>query len=246
MAKKKGNGKELAVVGDKEYAMVREAKEVAEIIQENLGGQKIDMRDLDIIKVPGSGGIAWEVPSITGIEAEKEVVGVILGQKDIRAYWKTSFEDAPNQPPDCFSEDTYSGVGDPGGECRDCPFAVFGSADDGEGRGQACSHRKLLFILRAGDLLPTVISVPPTSLKAIKKKFLQCASKRIRITDVEFGFTLEKDKNKDGISFSKIVPEVKRTLSPKMKEHLKAFARIFSPQAVIDTTARTEEIFSNE
>jgi hypothetical protein len=40
----------------------------------------------------------------------------------------------------CRSNDMKTGVGTPGGSCRACPYAQFGSARKGEGKGTACSE----------------------------------------------------------------------------------------------------------
>ena len=40
----------------------------------------------------------------------------------------------------CRSNDMKTGEGEPGGDCRKCPLAKFGSARDGEGKGTACSE----------------------------------------------------------------------------------------------------------
>src|SRR5437868_6977578 len=135
----------------------------------NLAGDDISVGDLDRIKVPSSGAVMWEVPTISGPDAAKSLEGIILHVARRRAYWKS--KNMNGDQPDCSSNDCVTGEGDPGGECKDCPLNKFGTATDDAGnpaRGKACKETTLLFMLRPGATLPQIVIVPPGSLKIVK------------------------------------------------------------------------------
>src|SRR5581483_3839785 len=141
----------------------------------NIGADGLSEFDLPRIRIPAGGGLQWVVPSLEGETSEAVIEGVIVLARDTRAYYAQPLgESGGNQPPDCSSSDAVTGVGEPGGNCLRCPFAQYGSARDGH--GQACKQIKQLFVLRGSLLLPEVISLPPTSLKAAKQYLLKLTS----------------------------------------------------------------------
>jgi hypothetical protein len=138
----------------------------------------------------------WEIPTLEGSEAVDEISGIIVFQKQTRAFWPQSIDDGGgNVPPSCSSPDAKFGFGkqwatredpDPDGEprrvaCAQCPNAQFGS--DG-GRGQACKQTSQLFLLMETGFLPAVVQVPPTSLGAVKKYMLALANAGVRYDQV--------------------------------------------------------------
>ena len=66
-----------------QYALVASGAQLPEVLSDNLGGDKLSTNDLDQVRIPAGGGIAWEVPSLEGTELMKELSGVIV-------YWKTT------------------------------------------------------------------------------------------------------------------------------------------------------------
>jgi hypothetical protein len=162
---------------------------------------------------------------LEGLEGPKEfkvLEGVIVAWKDTRQYYASNFSDGGSQPPDCSSQDSITGMGDPGGACFDCPFSKFGSTETG-GKGQACKQTRLLFILREFDVLPLVLVVPPASLKPLQKYMLQLASRSLPYFGVVSKFSLEKTKNDQGIAYSRIVPSLANTLGVEDVERFKLF-----------------------
>lgn len=185
------------------------------VIDANLGDD-FTVRDLGRVKVPAGGGTVWCVPTPGG-EVNREVLsGIIVGQVSSRAYWaKGQDEGGAGTPPDCNSGNMMTGVGTPGGECASCPFNVFGSAKDGKGRAKACKEVKNVLVLLEGSMLPILLSVPPTSLKAYKQYNVQLASGGVDENDISMDpvpyygvmthMRLSKTKNKDGIEYSELV-----------------------------------------
>lgn len=210
-------GTELAVIETKNFSILS-ASNAAEVLAHNLGDEQIKPSDLDCAKVPSGGGSSWEIPSIDGVENTKEITGVIVWRKDVRAYWETK---GVNGPPNCSSLDCITGVGDPGRSCAKCPFAKFGSSTNerGEpGRGQACKQSRLLFVIREGAMLPIIVRVPPASLDAVKKYMMRLTDKNLRYSGVVTRLSLAIEKNADGIKFATIVPTVAGKVSDEDAE----------------------------
>lgn len=205
MAKHKEQGDEetaLATIESQYPVLAGDVQATMEVIRENLGGEQIGPNDLTRVKVPGSGATTWEVPTASGEQSQKELEGVIVFHKQARTYWAEGLEEGGGKPPDCWSDDAVTGHGEPGGDCATCQFAQFGS-DDKE-RGQACKLMRQLFILRPGQFLPTLVTVPPSSLKGARAYLLGLASEGIPYYGVKTKLTLEKQKNQDGIAFAQI------------------------------------------
>lgn len=225
MSKEKETTSAVATVAS--YAvMTAEPSALGEMLATNVGAGGLSVFDLDTVKTPAGGGTSFTVPTVDGEEDAKELRGVIVGFKDMRSYWKTGFDESGGgTPPDCSSQDMVRGDGDPGGDCGRCPYSKFGTA----GRAQACTQRRLLFLVREGDLLPIVVSVSPASLKPVRQFFLRLASHGIPYYGVVTRLGLEKDKNKDGISYSKISVATAGRLSGEESARMKSYAEALRP-----------------
>lgn len=152
--------------------------DLLEVIEANIGDGQINEQTLDRVKMPSGGSITWNVPTLEGDEDTKEIEGVIVFSKLIRNYWIKSYDDSDgNEAPDCTSKDSKIGIPTSpmdftppapsvaeGYACDGCALAQYGSAQNGG--GQACQQRRLLFLLTKDDILPFVVSLSPTSLKA--------------------------------------------------------------------------------
>jgi hypothetical protein len=136
---------------------------------------------------------------------------VVVLKKDRRAYWKT--KELTNNPPDCSSNDSREGIGTPGGNCEKCPLAVFGS----DGAGQACKQIRDLFIIRGEDMLPQILSLPPTSLKAAEDFFVKLLGRRIPYYGAIIGIEVQKAQNPQGKHYGKATFSLVRTLTPEEK-----------------------------
>lgn len=212
--------------GGSHFLVLQGEQAISEIISENLGELGITQFDLDRVKFPTGGNTMWTIPSLDEDKTEKELRGIIVYWKDVRAYWTELFSGEGN-PPDCRSDDSIVGYGNPGGVCGKCPLSQFGSAPNG--KGQACKQIRLLFLLREGDMLPLVIALPPTSINNVKKYFLRLASKSIPYWGVITTLTLEKTKNANGIPYAKVVPVLDSVLDEETKARVKAYAETIRP-----------------
>ena len=221
--------------------MAHDPSEVGAIVQEIFSKTGPDRFDLTQIKVPsGQGPAMWAVPTLEGEDAaEKTIDGVIIASQDIRVMYRQSFDaGGGGTPPDCSSLDGVTGQGDPGGSCADCPFAMWGSADpkpNGEPRkGQKCQAKRLLWMVRADEMIPSIVVVPATSLKIVRRYQLLLAGRGLRSWQVATSLGLDKAQSGDGISYYRIAPRMLGKLSEAEIAAVRPLVEMASP--VVDIT----------
>jgi hypothetical protein len=96
---------------------------------------------------------------------QKELTGNIIYYTNCNAYYSAAFGEGESPVPDCCSSNGITpdgGTNPQQGPCRACPLNQFGSARDA--KAKACSNTIRLYMLLDGDVLPTLIKAPPTSL----------------------------------------------------------------------------------
>lgn len=216
-----------------------------EALRENIGAEPLSPADLDRVKVPAGGATYWSVPTLDNPEGEpaKAITGVIVVTSLRRAYWREAFADSGGgNPPDCYSDDSVTGVGNPGGTCATCPHAQFGSGIGGA--GQACKQFRELYLLREGHsgTLPTLVVVSPASLKPVKKYLFALANEGLTYWSVVTELSLAQAKSKtSGITYSQIVPRLSRRLNPEEVARAKAYSEAIKPvvlsAATVDRSA---------
>jgi len=179
---------ELARVDAQLYpALFEDMSDLVDTLRENVGAEGLALTDLPRIPMPAGGSTTWEIPDALGgkAKATAELDFLLAYWSAARLWWPVN-PDEPNKisgdPPECssadgqvplpggaFAPDGSRAGQNPGGSCVTCPMSKFGSSEKpGSGRGQACSDRRLMFILGEGDILPMLISTPPTSKRALK------------------------------------------------------------------------------
>jgi hypothetical protein len=208
-----------------EFPLLEDPSGVIALFDERLtDGGGLPILDLPRIRVPSGGALSFRIDTPGGEEQVKKLEGVISAYRSSRVYWKSRA--AGKKPPDCSSTDGFTGIGDPGGECADCPYARFGSGINPDGSpsaGQACkSVRQILFLLK-GELLPHLLNVPPTSVKAFEQYTLTLLSARARYWAVFTEISLEKAESQDRISYAKIVFRLGRRQEEKNLRVFEAF-----------------------
>ena len=126
--------------------------------------------------------------------------------------------------PDCYSTDGIIPAGGTDlqkGPCRICPMNEYGSAAEGEGK--ACQNTIRLYVLVDGEVIPSVLKAPPSSLG--KKDSLvrwltnapNIAAKAgvgVHYQPIKVNFSLHKKEFSSGMSASVIDLETLRVLSP--------------------------------
>lgn len=214
-----------AVVESNAPAVINLDQDALAAIADNMSGESLSASDLDRLRVPSGGGQSWEVQTLTGPEERKEVRGVVLMSKSGRAFYEREFSGEKN-PPDCISLDFVQGIGSPGGACAACPLNQYESA--AKGKGKACKETRTVMVLMDGDLLPTVLRVPPSSLKAWRSYVMRLSKRGIRLQHVVTSMTLAKAKSSDGIAYSEIVFSAAAVIPPEQRSVIDNYIARFS------------------
>ena len=153
------------------------------------------------IKIPAGGTTIFEIPGDDPNEPEavKEFSAVILFHHPLNSYYKDAYTGGSN-PPDCGSFDGVTGVGNPGGSSKTCPFNEFGSGENGNAK--ACKNRRRIYLLREGEIFPMILSLPTGSLKDFSRYLMRQLSKGNKSNSVMTRFSLKKATNNSGITYS--------------------------------------------
>lgn len=224
--------------------------DLIEIMQENLGDLEGDdglgMGDLERLTVPAGGGSMWMIPDLEeGERAVKELEVIMLLWDKSRAMWWE--DEISNEMPDCWSRDgrtpdpqgAYGIHGEHADEipltpvrgnpeqferlCSNCPMNEFGSATKPGAKGKKCKESRLLYVLQPGEMLPQIVSVPPTSLKKLRQFLITLGAKqRLRFTDIVLKLGLSVVEGGPGGKYSTIVPKFSRRLEPEERELVRA------------------------
>jgi hypothetical protein len=229
------------------YALLRpeSSQSTIELLNESLS-PNFSILNFPRIQMPSGGSLAFRVQTLAGEQPEKELEGILTAFRSARLFWRGNFSGG-HKPPDCTSKDGLVGIGDPGGRCADCHYAQFGTAvlpNGNPGAGQACKDIRQLLLLRPGEILPHLLSVPPTSLKAFTQYNMQLLSAQIPYWATITRLTLEKANNEGGIAYARLVLSLSRRLGEKEVRALKPYHQkmkeLLTP-AMIDATDYTAE-----
>lgn len=237
--------KEVALANGKFIAPVAEnMTTVLADMQDEMEGLQLTF---DRIKIPAGGGLAFEVPGDNpdAPDMTKEIIGVIVDHHPINAYWEDKYS-GQNNPPTCSSMDGKQGFNINTNEvknCKNCPYNQFGS--DGIGKGKACKNMHRVYILRSGDMFPLLLTLPPTSLKALSdyigKRLLV---KGYKSCDVITKITLKRVQNTTGIAYSQAQFSLESVLDADtkavMRQYSESIKAITRQQADIDTNDYVE------
>lgn len=171
------------------------------------------------IKIPAGGALSYEVPGDdpNSPDMAKDFCAVILYHHPVNSYFKEKFNGSAN-PPECSSIDGKIGVERDSGECHDCktcPMAQFGSGENG---GMACKQKRCLYLLREGEILPIVMTLPTGSIPEFTKYITRLVAKGKHANTVVTKFALKKAQNSTGINYSQATFSVVRDLTPAEKQ----------------------------
>ena len=210
MSTEKTKQNEIAVAEPIGY--ITKAVDLAELFSEELDGLR---PSFEKIRIPAGGGICYEVPGADpeNPDTVKEFHAVILYHHPMNSYYTEKFTGGSN-PPDCSSLDGKIGVLKESGECRDCkdcPHVKFGTGENG---GMACKQKRRMYLLREGEILPLIMTLPTGSLSEFTKYVTRLVAKGKHANGVVTKFTLKKVQNSTGISYSQVVCAVLRPLTP--------------------------------
>ena len=125
--------------------------------------------------------------------------------------------------------DGKTGIGEPGGACATCPMNAYGSARDG-GRGKACKNMRDIYLLRSGEYMPLLISLPPTSIKPFKEFLNRAFVYRRRAT---YGSLIQiglKKENNGSNDYSVATFRLVRDFQGEELAQIRAYANGFKEQ----------------
>lgn len=196
---------------------------------------------LDRIRISPASHPALEIPGDDPDEPErlKELTGVILYHHPVFAYYPNKFTDGSN-PPACLSYDGLTGVGQPGGNCSQCPLNQFGSGSNG---GKACQNRHRLFILREGEVFPLQFTLPTGSLCDLASYVQRLLSRGKKSNAVISRLMLKRVVTGNGQTGVRVRFILARDLQPdeyKLIRKLSANVRIFSKNIGVDLDSLAE------
>lgn len=213
--------------------------ELAQAIKEEIGA--MGALDLPRTNVPAGGTLAWSVKA-TADDKRPSVVealeGVIVLHHPAYAYYSNPTP-APGTRPDCASRDGVSGITTEGGElisCATCPYNQFGSAvkaDGSPGKGKACKNAWTLYVLREGEILPTMVKIPPTGVKPLKSYIQGLLLPRDKSNpmrrphEVITRITLNPATSGDGTTYAVPAFEAVGALKPETADALRRYGQTF-------------------
>ena len=227
---------DTAIAVNEGFAAIKNREALNEAMAEDCQGLEFTF---DRVKLPAGGGTAFEIPSATGEESEmtKDITGVVVFNHPAYAFYHNKYTGGSN-PPDCGSFDGVKGIGNPGGNCQNCPYNKFGS---GEGQSKLCKNKRMLYILREGELFPITMSLPTGSLKTFTSYVKSQLSRGRKLSQVVTKITLKKATNASGITFSqaifsfvRMLDGAERSAVAEVVETVKEYAANLKPTSFID------------
>ena len=135
-------------------------------------------------------------------------------------FYSSKYSGSSN-PPDCLSVDGITGIGNPGGNCINCPKNKFGSGENGS---KACKNKHQIYLLRENEMFPLILSLPTSSNKEFSKYIKRLLSKGKKSDKVVTKFSLKKAVNKTGILYSQVQFAAFRDLNPKETEIIQNYS----------------------
>src|SRR5262245_38180237 len=251
MATNRSGEKALALTPRDQFPVLAyDQAELAELLRENLGGM---MPRLTRVSWPTGGAQQFKLPTDEGDVMTPTLTGLVVHHIPNRLFWEESFEESGRgQIPDCSSPDGITGWGRPIHEgkgiehpfvtlhpehegpfsCSSCPLSKFRNGDR-----PLCRETHPLFLILKSEseedinLLPIVVSVPPSSLAVWSTFAGQLLARGIsfRRAVVEVGLELDKGGPRGNIDYSKMKVRRVGLLSMEEFSFMKQYAESLAP-----------------
>lgn len=190
------------------------------------------------IKIAAGGVNIFQVfePGDDEATPAQTVEGVIMLSHKANGLWSKPFGSSDaSKVPDCSSPDGVIGTRTDTGECIECascPYNEYGTARGGEGRGKACKNLRRLYIMRRGDILPMVMSLPPTALSAYDSYRTKVMLGRKKMASVMTRISLKSASNKDGVAYSTPIFEAVGVLNGAEAEAMRQYSDALNNSAM--------------
>lgn len=221
-----------------EYKLNIDSSEITSIIMENVGGEGITVNKLDRIMNPSTTSTQWEIPALVGgPEMVDSIEGIMVFHKLSRARWDGPYKGG-GESPLCTARNGFKGEGDPGGDCKDCPYSKFTEDKKGESVKPECRLVKQLFIRLPGSLLPKVMNVSAINIDQIDRFLFRLADKQVKFYHVITKITCETATSKSGFKYPKFNFEASAFLPEDQKKESSEYNEMIKPMLLeIEMTA---------
>lgn len=239
----------LAVVEQNYPALVgSRLKEVGEVLKMNLGAKQASWTDLERIKVP-SGEIPMYMVEdpVHGVSTLETFEAICVWFRDCRVWWPKSIKEGGSGGggPTCESRDLVQGNGNNGGTdgeaihaCETCPNNRWGKMPAIDPESDAaqdhnwCSQRMMMFLLRRErerSIFPSVLIIPPTSIKKVGAYFMGLGGDGIPFFGMTTKFGLLQTQNKKLVTYSVVTVEPGDELLPAEREKVAEYRKAIEP-----------------
>lgn len=177
---------------------------------------ELNVEDLGRIRVAPGGVPSFVLQYGESKHSVETLDVVVIDKQRTRAYWDKPYGEG-DKAPACSSVDGKIGEGEPGGECRVCPYNEWGSAVNSQTgekmAGKACREITRLMVLCDGSVLPQIVVAPPTSKRAIQAYLYQMLNEGRGATRSITRLSVVTDRNAGGIEYGKIALKFIEALS---------------------------------
>lgn len=208
-------------MSEKTALIIPDAQNLA-LLAEAGYGEQLSPFDLDRVRVGGVDALAAPIEGvIVHAQHRRAFFGTLQYSEEGELAPVMNRQAVEGNPPECHSDNGITGYGIPGGECISCPLAQFGSS--GDSRAAACKDIRFLYLAKGGELLPTVVQVPPSSLKAYREYYRSVYTGGKPFEGVVTRISLQPTKNAGGVAYNGIAFEKVRDLTMNEANEAKAY-----------------------
>ena len=219
-AEKQDQQEQTAISKVEKFAVMemQNIEKLAKVLRMNTGGLGITPNDLQRWTCSLAG--LNSVDHVSGEEITiEEIMAVIIHWQVTRTMFSGDYT-GQNTQPQCYSLDGVQGSGDPGVYCSHCEHNAWGS----KGRGKACRESRDVYILLPDAKRPSVLQVPPSSIKLFHEFLLNLD---ICFFEALVSFTICIEKNRDNIKYARLQPSLVSQLSAEQSDFMCAYRERF-------------------
>jgi hypothetical protein len=106
----------------------------------------------------------------------------------------------------------------------------------------ACKQKRRLYLIREGEVLPMIMTLPTGSLGEFTKYVTRLVTRGMKANSVVTKFTLKRAQNSTGINYSQAVCAVDRVLSAEEKKNISVLTgQVKLIAGSVGVTEQTEE-----
>jgi len=183
-----------------------------------------------------------------GEDKFKDFTATILHYQLCNAWWEKTIEEGAGNVPDCASSNAIAPDSGDNRQCESCDKCLMNAygSDPKDGRGKWCKNMIRLHILKEGDVIPSRLTLPATSIRPADEFFTSLFNKKIPYQIAKVTFSLVSAKNKTNVEYSKIQFEVLDTLKTRdemlmVKRYIDQFKISFGEKILADEHAPAEK-----